>query len=214
MYNNRTYKQGGLPVEIVIKRLGPELIEDYFDFFDNRAFTDNPPWPGCYCTGFQTTKEEQDAEFEKIDAYGGGDEGLVRVLRETVVRQITTGALRGYLAYADGVSIAWCNANDRASFPETSANGASVYAPAGRRERAVLCFEIAPECRGKGVATALLDRAIADAREEGCAAVVAFPQSHEAWDTWDFPGPVRLYEKAGFVRATEPDGRAVMRKAL
>ena len=29
--------------EILIKKLVPELIEDYFDFFDNRAFSDGSP---------------------------------------------------------------------------------------------------------------------------------------------------------------------------
>jgi hypothetical protein len=30
-------------MDIQIKRLVPELADDYFDFFENRALTDNPP---------------------------------------------------------------------------------------------------------------------------------------------------------------------------
>ena len=38
--------------EILIKKLVPELIEDYFDFFDNRAFSDGSPYYPCYCNAF------------------------------------------------------------------------------------------------------------------------------------------------------------------
>lgn len=203
-------------MDITIKRLSPELIPDYFDFFDNRAFTDNPPWGGCYCIGFQMTKDaDQKALNEKAAAYGG-QEGFMRALRECVVSQITSGALRGYLAYVDGKSIGWCNCNDRANYPENAVNGEGIHMPDECRERAVVCFEIAPEYRGKGVATALLTRAVSDAREEGCSAFVAFPEAHAdgVREVWDFKGPIRLYEKLGFVLASKEGEPLVMRKEL
>jgi hypothetical protein len=27
----------------------PERLADHLESFDNRAFTDNPRWSGCYC---------------------------------------------------------------------------------------------------------------------------------------------------------------------
>lgn len=202
-------------MEITVKPLSPELTADYFDFFNNRAFTDSPPWAGCYCTGFQMTKDEEKAQtWDLAESRGGGNENFMRALQEIVLRQINTGALRGYLAYADGLSIGWCNANDRANFPEESANGFRLHAPAEDRKKAVVCFEIAPGYRGKGVATALLNQVIADARAEGYAAVEGFPLNHGERDEWDYTGPVRLYEKAGFIKASGPDGVVVMRKTL
>ena len=138
----------------------------------------------------------------------------MRALREIVVRQISSSALRGYLAYMDGVSIGWCNANDKASFPEESANGFRLYAPAEKREKVVICFAIAPEFRGKGVATALLKQVVADAKAEGYAAVEGFPRVHRERDIWDYTGPIRLYEKVGFTMRTRQDGSVVMRKEL
>ena len=89
------------------------------------------------------------------------------ILAEEVRAQIASGALRGYLAYADGLCIGWCNANDRANLPADSVIGDHLHAPAERRERAVLCFEIATTHRGQGVATALLERVLsADAAAE------------------------------------------------
>jgi GNAT superfamily N-acetyltransferase len=202
-------------MNITIKSLTPELTADYFDFFNNRAFTDNPPWGGCYCIAWQMTKEEEKTQlYDQVEAYGGGEENFMRALGEIVVRQITSGALRGYLAYVDGVSIGWCNANDKANFPVESANGFRLHAPAEKREKVVICFEIAPEYRGKGVATALLNRVVTDAKAEGYAAVEGFPRVHGERNEWDFTGPIRLYEEVGFIKVAEQDRLVVMRKEL
>lgn len=68
------------------------------------------------------------------------------------------------------------------------------------REKAVVCFEIAPEYRRKGVATALLQRVIDDAITEDYTAVEGFPVVRDERYEWDSAGPLRLYEKVGFVR--------------
>lgn len=203
-------------MEIIIKPLTEELAADYFDFLDNRAFTDNSPWGGCYCTGWQMTKEQEKTELlDKMEeGFSYGDENFVRILREIVIRQITSKALQGYLAYVDGISIGWCNANSKANFPLESANGFRLYAPAEKKEKAVVCFEISPEYRGKGVATALLNRAVADAKAEGYVAVEGFPQIHTERFEWDYTGPVSLFEKAGFTAITKQDGSIIMRKEL
>lgn len=76
------------------------------------------------------------------------------------------------------------------------------------------CFEIAPEFRGKGVATALLRQVVADAKAEGYIAVEGFPVVRGERYEWDNTGPIRLYEKVGFVKVAEQDGFVVMRKEL
>ena len=78
----------------------------------------------------------------------------------------------------------------------------------------MVCFEVAPEYCGKGVATALLNRVIADAKAEGYIAVISFPEVRAKRYEWDTQGLVRLYEKAGFVIMSEENGKAVMRKEL
>ncbi|MCL2513354.1 MAG: GNAT family N-acetyltransferase [Oscillospiraceae bacterium] len=195
-------------MNIAIKPLTPELAGDYFDFFENRAFTDNSPYR-CYCQVFQMSKAEYGT------AYGNTDWSDVgRSSREIAERQIETGTLRGYLAYVDGLSIGWCNANDRANYPAEPQYDVPFHASAEKREKAVICFEIAPEYRMKGVATALLQQVIADAKAEGYTAVAGFPVMRGERYEWDNPGPIRLYEKAGFVKVAEQDGRLVMKKEL
>lgn len=193
-------------MNLTIKPLTPELSNDYFDFFENRAFTDDSPYR-CYCQVYQMSKEQQKAEIDSAD---GADYGLIS--KRAAQKQIETGVLRGYLAFADGMAIGWCNANDKANYSPD--HGAHFHAPAEKREMAVVCFEIAPEYRGKGVATALLNRVLADAKSNGYKSVDAFPVIRNERYEWDCAGPYRLYEKAGFVKISEHDGFAVVRKGL
>jgi len=200
-------------MDITVRPLSQERAADFFDFFDHRAFTDDSPEGPCYCTRFQMTKEEEHAAFANIES---GPEAFIRTLRQLAAGQIASGALRGYLAFVDGVAVGWCNVNDRANFPEESGNGARLYAPAEKREKVVLCFLIAPEFRRKGVATALLQRAVADAQAEGYASIEGFPPMRGEGERyeWEFRGPVSMYEKAGFVKVGEYSKGAIMRKEL
>ena len=196
-------------MNLSIKPLTPDLADDYFDFFENRAFTDDSPYR-CYCQVFQMSKEEYQAAYGDPEMQKNPGPASRRVAEQ----QIANGVLRGDLAYADGKSIGWCNANDRANYPAEPYHDLPFHAPAGNREKAVICFEIAPEYRGKGVATALLHQVIADAEAEDYTAVVGFPVVRDERYEWDNQGPVRLYEKAGFSKVSEKDGRVVMRRAL
>ena len=197
-------------MNLIIKPLTPELATDYFDFFENRAFTDDSPYR-CYCQVYQMSKEQQKAASDeaKANGYDGGE-----IARKVAERQIESGALQGYLAFVDDVAIGWCNANDRANFPVEPCTDTHFYASAEKREKAVVCFEIAPEFRGKGVATALLQQIITDAIADSYIAVVGFPVFRDERYEWDCTGPVRLYEKCGFIKVSEQDGKAVMRKEL
>lgn len=196
-------------MNIIIKPLTSDLSDDYFDFFDNRAFTDDSPYR-CYCQVYQMTKEQAKAVLDNLD---GSDMG--QVSREVATQQIDSGILRGYLAFVDGIAIGWCNANDKANFPIESCTGDRFYAPVENREKVVVCFEIAPEYRRKGVATALLRRVIDDAITEGYTAVEGFPVVRDERYEWDSFGPLRLYEKLGFVKvAVREKNVVVMRKEL
>ena len=184
-------------MNLIIKPLTAELADDYFDFFENRAFTDDSPYR-CYCQVYQMTKAQMQAA---VDNVSGEDAGLLS--RRIAEQQISNGFLRGYLAYIDNKAIGWCNANDRANYPIDSPYDLPFYAPAGNREKAVVCFEIAPEYRGRGVATALLNRVVDDARCDGYLVVVSFPVVRNERFEWDHHGPLRMYEKAGFVKESE-----------
>lgn len=196
-------------MNITIKSLTPELAADYFDFFENRAFTDDSPYR-CYCQVFQMTKRQYQSAYDNPEV----QQNPGPASRKVAEQQIKDGVLRGYLAYVDGKSIGWCNANDRSNYPVEPIYDVPFYAPIENREKAVVCFEIAPEYRGKGIATGLLNRILADAKAEGYLAVVSFPVLRSERYEWDCQGPIQLYEKVGLVKMAEQGECVTMRKEL
>jgi GNAT superfamily N-acetyltransferase len=201
---------------IDIRPLNPALIGDYFDFFDNRAFSDHEEWSCCYCTYFHIDAVSERALDEAIGPDGDVDD-LRRVLKGAAEKLINEGTLRGYLAYADGIPVGWCNANDKTAFSRFDHEAevsAYIRGEDIGRVKAVTCFTVAPEYREKWIATALLARVLRDAKDEGYAAVEGYPRQHDQREPFDYYGPVRLYEKAGFVKAAEQGHAAVMRCLL
>ena len=92
-----------------IKKLTPDLTKDYFDFFDNRAFSDGSPFAPCFCNAFNLSKERMQKElYQKAEEYGNGFEGWVRALRESAERMVAAGEIQGYLVFDNGVSVGWC----------------------------------------------------------------------------------------------------------
>lgn len=184
-----------------IKRLTPELAADYFDFFDNRAFTDRVG-AFCYCTWFHF-----DCSIDEHYKHGKD------AMRNCAASFIADGKLNGYLAYLDGISIGWCNADDKSNYRRLETE---TFIPGNGTERvkAITRFEIAPECRGKGIATALLERVISDAKDEGYDFVESYPHLHNQHDPFDYAGPIRLYEKAGFTEVARNSDKIVMKKEI
>lgn len=192
---------------ITIKPLSSELINDYLDFFDNRAFTDSNPNGPCYCTSPNQTQDEIKTMVTKFKEYG-----VKETLRKYAVEMLNKGRIRGYLAFDGDVSIGWCNAADIESY--------TGFVPDFARQItcgktvAVVCFEIAPEYRGKGIASALIDRVCLDAKMAEYTAVEGYAQIKKARDDFDFTGPVQFFNKAGFSEVARQDGQIVMRKIL
>lgn len=180
-----------------IQPVSAENLNDWLSFFDTEAFCDNPEWSGCYCgfyfeaddpTWFATTKEQN---------------------RETAIAHIGSGRMTGYLAFQEGKPVGWVHAGDRLAFPRLCA--ASGFVEAGTRRdpsdhgsapigrgKAVVCFMIHPQHRGQGIASALLDRVVADAPGEGYDYVEAYPFRHATSCATHYHGPSPMYEKAGF----------------
>ena len=192
---------------ISIKRLTPELNDDYLDFFDNRAFTDDNPNGPCYCTSANQNEEEIQRMVSEFRTYG-----VKETVRRYAVEMLNQNKIEGYLAYDGAVSVGWCNAADMESY--------TGFVPKFARKNAcgktisIVCFEIAPEYRGMGIASAFIERVCNDARSEGYTAVEGYAMLSDKRNDFDYQGPVRLYEKAGFKEAARENGQVVMRKVL
>jgi hypothetical protein len=78
--------------------LAPDRLGDYLAFFDKRAFTDNPRWSGCYC--YFPLHDPEKTDWHKRAAAEN---------RAAVCECVATGHAKGYLAYAEGEVVGWCN---------------------------------------------------------------------------------------------------------
>ena len=203
----RIARGGYLMKTIVIRPLTAELNADYLDFFDHRAFTDDNPNGPCYCTS-PNQEEEQIKKMVSEFKTSGVKETLRRYAAEMLERNM----IHGYLAYDGDQSIGWCNAADMDSY--------AGFVPVFARDItcgktiSIVCFEIAPEYRGMGIASAFIDRVCADAKSKGYAAVEGYARLSDQRDDFDFQGPYRLYQKAGFKEVARENEQAVMRKVL
>lgn len=146
-------------MSLTIKSLTPELAADFFDFFDNRAFADNSPMQPCYCCRPQMTKEQEQTELISLIKENTGViprdiPHFKLTLRRITERQIQEGTLQGYLAFNEGVSIGWCNANNKGNYTllGISNDFRSAYtAKPDECVKSVLCFEIARIVAGKAL---------------------------------------------------------------
>jgi GNAT superfamily N-acetyltransferase len=206
-----------------IKKLSPDLAKDYFDFFDNRAFSDGSPFYPCYCNAFNLSKERMKTElYQKAEEYGNNFESWKRVLRESAERMVAAGEIQGYLVFDKGVSVGWCNANERLNYYRTGEfdlhtppeDEAAVNCNGRGEVKAIVCFEIAPDYRGKGIASMLLNRVCKDAKAEGFKYVEAYPVKDGGYMGMAFTGPMHMYEKAGFEVVSQNGKSYVMRKTL
>ncbi len=208
---------------IAVRKLTPDLLEDYLDFFDRRAFSDGSPFYPCYCSAFNMSRERIQGDFfRQAEMNGGGSEGWKKALRDSAISMVANGEIQGYLAYDGDLAVGWCNANDRLNYFRVGEFDLSSVPPDEpcddcQREgqiKSVVCFEIAPEYRGKGIATQLLDAVCRDALADGYEYVESYPVKDEGMQGLAFTGPKRLYEKAGFTVATQKGNTLVMRKQL
>ena len=193
--------------DIVIKPLTPELHADYLDFFDHRAFTDDNPNGPCYCTSPNQDEEEIKRMVSEFKSFGVKD-----TLRRYAADMLNKNKIHGYLAYDGTLSIGWCNAADMESY--------AGFVPEFARKNtcgktvSIVCFEIAPEYRGMGIASALIDRVCKDAKANGYAAVEGYAGLSDQRNDFDYHGPLQLYQKAGFAEIARENGQMIMRKIL
>ena len=193
-------------MEISVRKLTPELLDDWLAYFDKDAFSDNGEWCGCYCMCYHWNRE-----LQKKRAWDcGGD--CAEFNREQAIGFIKSGRMRGYLAYADGKVVGWCNSDDKKSYDNVNFNFAEEVPDNGEKIKSITCFSVSPEYRGRGVATALLEYVCKDAKADGFDLLEAYPFEHN--ENHSYHGPVSMYKKSGFNACMRIEGCVVYRKNL
>ena len=191
---------------IEIKKLTPDLVEDYVRFFGDTPHNDK--WnTKCYCVCWCSNEPE-------------GIDCSTEDKRRTVAFQfVKDGNLQGYLAYSCNKVIGWCNANTKAGcttgrFWRRLMASVPVDEFEDKKVKSVFCFTIAPEMQRKGIATQLLERVCKDAAEEGFDFVEVYPNKTVTAESENHGGFTEMYKKLGFTVVAELENMYVMRKEL
>lgn len=191
--------------EIVIHPLSPKLCEDWLRFFDKIAFQDHEDWAFCYCLEGHLDRKTQEEWTDPKER------------RKKAIELIKAGEMQGYLAYLNDEVIGWCNVNDRNNYRYLTEMfreiGYQDNETADARVKALFCFLISPQYRGRGVAQRLLEQVCEDAVRDGYAYLEAYPFADEKFE-FQYHGTSKMYERSGFAEAADLKYVKVMQKKL
>ncbi|MBZ8142115.1 GNAT family N-acetyltransferase [Rubrivivax gelatinosus] len=189
-----------MPLEI--HPLTPERWPDLEALFEARGCSIAR---GCWCMYYR-------------EAGRPAEEGApLRERRRAALRELAAGDTPpGLVGYEDGQPVGWVSLAPREQLPRLRR---SPVARAVDDEPvwAIVCFVVPPAMRGRGVASALLQGAIAFARARGVRLLEAYPidKSERSEDDWMWNGALSMYAKAGFTEvARRRPQRPVVRLAL
>jgi len=187
---------------VEIRRVTGAEIDDWCAFFDHDVFADNPAWAACYC-----------AEPHVLDPAVGDVPRTWQDNRAFMVDLLRSGRCVGYLAYVDGRPAAWVNASLRSEYSlYRDGPGAD---PPDDDVVGISCFAVAPPYRRHGLATALLERVLAEADGREVRFVEAYPPTEpREGDPDNFRGPRSLYDERGFEPEGEKRQNTVMRRRV
>jgi GNAT superfamily N-acetyltransferase len=117
------------------------------------------------------------------------------------------------LAYANGQPVGWCALAPRSSYPRLE--GSRTLKPVDTQPVwSITCFFVARRWRRQGITKALLQAAVAFAREHGAQWIEGYPVEPEKpqADVFVFTGLASAFRKAGFAEvARRSPTRPIMR---
>ena len=196
-------------MKIEIKKLTPDLAEDYIHFFDVTPHDKYVDEHKCYCVCWCSADHRIETDYSTAEKR--------RIL---AAQYINDGIIQGYLAYHEDKVVGWCNANIKTdclyciSWMRFMQSVSDIEIDPHNKVKSVFCFVIAPNMQRKGIATQLLECVCEDAANDGFDYVEAYPRKEFIGVSSDFMGHVKMYEKFGFTETAEYDDVVVMRKAL
>jgi GNAT superfamily N-acetyltransferase len=167
--------------------LTPERVPDLADLFGQGG---DPRW--CWCAYFRV----RGRDWTNSTAAENRE-----VLETAVAENATDGRAPGLVAYDGTDAVGWTSVGPREDYERLTFS--KVLAPVdGTPVWSIVCFVVGRRARGRGVATALLDAAIAYARDHGATTLEAYPV--EVSEGMRIPsanvyhGTLSMFERAGF----------------
>lgn len=176
-----------------MRPFGPAGTQDFFSLHST------PPGE-CFCVFWW---QEPGDDWSKVTAAEN------RAKREGLLAR---GEYDGYLAYADGRVVGWCQVGPRDRLGHLARR---MKPDADAKVWAISCFYILPEMRRHGVATKLLDHALQELKAKGARVVQAYPRRGPLLtvdDMWNGPEP--MLARAGFIVVRDDPERPILEKRM
>lgn len=196
-------------MNIEIKKLTPDLVQEYVRFFDVTPHGDCTDEKVCYCVTWRND-----------DTYvGNGDHWYPtrEERRERAIKYVKDGSIQGYLAYQNDRVVGWCNASADCKLGVATLRSWGWPIEENRTDikvKSIFCFAIAPDVQRTGIATKLVERVCHDAADEGFDFVEVYADGQFTNVLAGMRGPLAMYEKCGFHISAQRHGKVVMRKDL
>jgi GNAT superfamily N-acetyltransferase len=159
---------------------------------------------GCWCMWWRSTRRE----FEERQGEGN---------RQAMKAIVEAGKVPGILAYHEGKPVGWCSVAPRETY------GSLERSPVLKRVDdapvwSIVCFYIAKDYRGKGIAEELIRAAVEYVKSQGGKVVEAYPtepRTRQLPPVSSFMGIPRVFQRAGFVEIARPSkSKVIMRYSI
>lgn len=155
---------------------------------------------GCWCMYWRLERGERWDDLKGARA------------RARMKALVKNGQARGALAFADDEPVGWCAYGRRPEFVRLERARTLACDDAGQAW-AIPCFFVKAGWRDKGVATALLEHAVASLRRRGARIIEGYPVNLKAGqrlpNAFAWTGTRAMFEAAGFRRADSGDASKV-----
>lgn len=163
-------------------------------------FGKNGACGGCWCMYWQLPGKAF------TEGKGEGNRAALRA-------QVEGGAASGVLAFDGEEAVGWAAVGPRSGYARVVQHR-NLRREAGPGTWALPCFYVPARQRGRGVAAALIEGAVAHAFASGATEVEAYPVAAEGKlpAAFAFTGVEPMFAQAGFTRL-EREGRAIWLRA-
>ncbi|MGB8779870.1 MAG: GNAT family N-acetyltransferase [Candidatus Bathyarchaeia archaeon] len=133
--------------------------------------------------------------------------------REAMEAIVKSGKVAGILAYSDDKPIGWCSISPREEYCRLE-RSRTLRRIDDKLVWSVVCFFVGKPFRGHGVATRLLEAAVAYAGKQGAKIVEGYPSrsNEKQSDRFVYTGLMSSFEKVGFLEVQNSSkSKAIMR---
>lgn len=193
-----------MPVKLTVRPLTPERWPDLEAIFNAPGCS---VARGCWCMHYRLTGNAAQPPKQMT---------RTRAHRAQLKALVDAGRALGLIGYRGRLPVGRVSLGPREEFARLARS--PIMKPVDDQPVwSIICFVVPSQCRGQGIAEALLSGAIVYARKHGALLIEAYPVDRPGRSSDDamWIGAKSMYDKAGFAEiARRKPQRPVVRRAL